>query len=109
MTDKGTHFLAQIVQEVSNSLGIKIITSSYHPVANILCERRNAVITVSLKKINQNNPAEWPGYVPSVQFTLNTTVNQSTHYSPYFLVYREKAQRPVDVILGIEETPVPSY
>ena len=105
MTDKGTHFLAQIVQEVSNSLGIKIITSSYHPVANVLCERRNAVITVSLKKIIQNNPAEWPGYVPSVQFTLNTTLNQSTHYSPYFLVYRKKAQRPIDVVLATGLAP----
>ena len=109
VTDKGSNFLAQIVQELSHSLGIKrVTTSSYHPAANSLCERRNAVITSSLKKIIQNNPADWPGYLSSVQFALNTTVNQSTHYSPYFLVYGRKAKRPIDVVLAIEETPVPS-
>ena len=109
VTDKGTNFLAQIVKELAESLRIqRITTSSYHPQANGLCERRNAVIVGALKKMVQNNPAEWPSYLPSIQFAINTTLCSSTRYSPYYLVYGRAALRPIDIVLSLEETPVSS-
>ena len=50
LTDQGTQFMAECVQEVSRLLAIKGLTSTpYHPICNGLVERWNRTLNSMLK------------------------------------------------------------
>ena len=53
-----------------------------------------------LRTLPQEKKKKWPKYLPQVLYAYNTTDHQSTGYSPYELMFGQKAQLPVDFLLG---------
>jgi transposase InsO family protein len=102
ITDNGTNFTSGEFQEFAKGLGIKIkYASVVHPKSNGQVEKANGLICAGQKKrllrpLKRAADA-WVKELPSVLWSLRTTPNSSTGYTPFFLLFRAEAVLPTDV------------
>ena len=68
-----------------------------HRQTNGQVERINGVIGDGLKKRLTGAAGAWVEELPSVLWSLRTTPNRSTQYTPFFLVHGAEAVLPADV------------
>ena len=70
LTDQGTQFMSECMQEVSR-LSIKGLTSMpYRPICNGLVERWNGTLKSMLKRLCQDPPKQWHRLVNPVLFSF---------------------------------------
>ena len=69
LTDQGTQFMSECMQEVSSLLSIKGLTSTpYHPICNGLVEKCNGTLKSMLKRLCQDQPKQWHKMINPVLF-----------------------------------------
>ena len=102
ITDNGTNLSKGAMKEFFQREHIRLDVSSVaHPQSNGQAERSNQEILrgikprlmVSLKRA----PGCWVEELPSVLWSINTTPNRSTGYTPFFMVYGAEAVLPSDI------------
>ena len=99
-SDRGKNFMAEVVKLVSNVLGTKQShTSGYVPWANGGVERFNRTLKSMLAKVIDSNQSDWDKHLLPVVYAYNTTIQDSTGFSPFFLQFGRAPQLPVDVLL----------
>jgi transposase InsO family protein len=103
ITDNGSNFaegpFARYCEEVEIPLDI---VSVAHPCTNGQVERSNGLVLFNIKP-RLIEPLEktlgcWLDELPIVLWSLRTTPNRSTGYTPFFLVYGAEVVLPTDVI-----------
>ena len=75
------------------------VTSAYHPQANGLDERLNQTLKAALQKLVNDNHDDWDQLIDNVLFAYRTSKQDSTKYTPFFLMYGREAKLPIDVEL----------
>lgn len=105
ITENGTNFTGKKFQDFAEEYDIKIDWASVgHPRTNGQVENANGMILQGLKPriFDQLNKfaGRWVEELPSVPWSLRTTPNQSTGYTPFFLTYRAKAMLPSELDNG---------
>ena len=77
------------------------VASVAHPESNGQVERANALVLSGIKpqliEPLQRTPGCWLDELPAVLWSLRTTPNRSTGYTPFFLVYGAEAVLPADI------------
>jgi predicted aspartyl protease len=97
LTDRGKNFNSQLVKELCKFMGIhKKNTTSYHPQTDALPERFNSTLVNMLAKFVSDNQKDWDVYLSHVTFAYNTSNQESTGDSPYFLMYGREPILPLD-------------
>jgi transposase InsO family protein len=82
-SDQGPNFESMIIREVSNILGIvKTRTTGYHPQGDGQVERFMRTLQSAVSKFVQENHRDWVQYLPMIQFAYNTSVQESTKFTP---------------------------
>uniref|UniRef100_A0A3B3Q5E6 Integrase catalytic domain-containing protein n=1 Tax=Paramormyrops kingsleyae TaxID=1676925 RepID=A0A3B3Q5E6_9TELE len=113
VTDQGTAFLSQTLQQVYRLLGIKgIRTTPYHPQTDGLVERYNQTLKSMLKKFVAEDGKDWDRWLPYLMFSYREVPQASTGYSPFELLYGRQVRGPLDVLRDAweqasEPQPVP--
>ena len=102
ITDNGSNFTAAEFQKYCNEVGIKVSYASVsHPQTNGQVEWSNGLITAGLKKRLltplKRAAGAWVEELPSVLWSLRTTPNRSTEFTPFFMVYGANAVLPAEV------------
>jgi transposase InsO family protein len=102
ITDNGTNFTSGEIKEFAKNLGIKIKYASVaHPKSNGQVEKANGLVCTGLKKRLlrplKRAAGTWVEELPSVLWSLRTTPNSSTGYTPFFLLFGAEAVLPTDV------------
>ena len=59
---------------------------AYRPSSNGWVESKNKLVVNMLRYFVQDDPANWPSYVPTTMLALNTAYHRSIGDSPHFLV-----------------------
>ena len=78
--------------ELCKLSGIKCnITSAYHPQSNGLDERFNQTLQRQLLKFVDSEPEQWDLYLDAILFSYRVSQQESTKYSPFFLVHGRQA------------------
>jgi hypothetical protein len=102
ITDNVTNFAQGEFAKWGGRKGIRLdLASVTHPMANGQVERYNGLILSGIRP-RLMEPLErtagcWVEELPSMLWSLRTTPNCSTDYTPFFLVYGSEAVLPADV------------
>jgi transposase InsO family protein len=102
ITDNCTNFTSGEFQEFAKELGIKIKYASVaHPKSNGQVEKANGLVCAGLKKRLlrplKRTADPWVEELLSVLWSLRTTPNSSTSYTPFFLLFGAEAVLPTDL------------
>lgn len=106
VTDQGTAFLSQTLQQVYSLLGIqRIKTTPIHPQTDGLVERYNQTLKTMLKKFMAEDGKDWDCWLPYLLLSYREVPQASTGFSPFQLLYGRQVRGPLDVLRDAWEPP----
>ena len=98
-SDLGKEFTNAILKEICKRLNIEqMYTTPGHPASNGMAERVNRKLLNYLRKYHEKEIA-WEEQLPYAAFALNTTFNESTGYSPFYVIYGNDPVLPYDLVV----------
>ena len=102
ITDNGTNFAEGAFARFCQDKKIRLdVASVSHPASNGQVERSNGLVLSGIKprliEPLQRSAGCWIEELPAVLWSLRTTPNRSTGYTPFFLVYGAEAVLPADI------------
>ena len=62
-----------------------------------------------LATCTKDHPLDWEHHIQPVCMAYNSSVQSSTGYTPFYLMFGRQALLPVDVMYGPIEQPLQSY
>ena len=102
LTDRGTHFNNQMIQELCKNFEIEHkLSSPYHPQTNGLVERFNRTLCETLAKVIEKEN-QWDNFIEEALFAYRTRKQSVTQNTPFFLTYGREAKLPIDRIFEKE-------
>ena len=110
LSDMGTQFLSECLEEVSRLLSIRRLTlSPYHPVCNRLVEKFNGMLKMMLKRLCSKQPRQWHRYINPLLFAYRGVPQESTGFAPFELLYGRTVREPMNILkeLWTEEVDNP--
>ena len=98
---QGRQFEATLLQEICRCLGIhKTHTTPYHLQGDRQVERFNRTLLSMLAKTAKDHPSTWDTFLPKICMAYNTSVQASTGYTPFYLMFGNEARLPVNIMFG---------
>jgi len=103
-SDGGGEFDNEIQSEICRLAGVaKVNTTPYESSSNPV-ERFHRSMHSLLAKVISEHQRDWDSYLAYITFCYNTSVHQSTGYTPYFLMHGMEARWNMDVLLDNHAT-----
>ncbi|UYV75865.1 hypothetical protein LAZ67_13001600 [Cordylochernes scorpioides] len=88
ISDRGSQFTSNLMEEVMKMCKIKhCFTTSYHPQTNGLTEQLNRTLINMLSMYVNTDQKNWDEILPFITHAYNTTIQETTGYSPFFLMF----------------------
>ncbi|MGH0185230.1 UNVERIFIED_CONTAM: hypothetical protein FKN15_017326 [Acipenser sinensis] len=99
LTDHGTNFLSNTLQQVYKLLKIRPIrTSVYHPQTDGLVERFNQTLKAMLRRFVNQEQKHWASLLPYLLFAVREVPQSSTGFSPFELLYGRQPRGILDLL-----------
>ena len=103
ITDHGKCFVAKTVDVALQKLRIKHnLASVGWPRGNALAERVIRTITDMIAMFVSPTQEDWDAILPALTFAYNSSQQQSTGKTPFFLLYGREPRLPIDTVTGAE-------
>jgi transposase InsO family protein len=105
ITDNGSQFTGRKFLDFCNKYHVRMDWATVaHPQTNGQVERANDMLLQGLKprifdRLNKSG-RKWLQELPSVIWSLRTTLSRATRFTPFFLVYGAEAVLPTDLEYG---------
>ncbi|CAF4740411.1 unnamed protein product, partial [Rotaria socialis] len=97
LTDNGTHFTAQIMNNLFQHLGVTHLYSTvYHPQTNGQIERFNATMDGKIAALCNERRTNWDEVLQYVTFNYNTSIHATTKQTPFEMMHGRQATLPFD-------------
>ncbi|XP_010576473.1 PREDICTED: uncharacterized protein LOC104838433 [Haliaeetus leucocephalus] len=94
-SDRGPHFVAEVVQNVSKILGITWdLYIPWRPQSSGKVERMNQTLKRQISKICQETNLKWPQALPLALLRIRVQPKSGTSVSPYELLYGKPYESP---------------
>ena len=95
ISDRGTHFEANLFREVCAKLGIeKRRVTAFHPSANGAVERQHRRLKEALKSKSENAARNWLKHLPMILLGLRNSISEDTKCSAAQIVYGRQLNIP---------------
>ncbi|GBM45531.1 hypothetical protein AVEN_210255-1 [Araneus ventricosus] len=100
ISDCGRSFLSNLVKDIYHLYQTSdLLTTAYHPQTNSLAERFYKILADILSMYVDVEQRNWDTILPFVTFAYNSAKQNTTGFSPFFLVHGRDIYSPLDVIL----------
>ena len=97
LTDNGTHFTAQMTNDLFNKLGVThLYTTAYHPQTNGQIERFNATMDGKIASLCNERRTDWDEVLQFVTFNYDTSIHATTKITPFEMMHGRQATLPFD-------------
>ena len=94
LSDQGREFLNSVVAELSLICGIeRKVTAAYNPRTNGLTEHFGGTLIAALRKHVENEPTNWPAWLPFILLSYRTRVHSVTQQTPIALLIGKEANQ----------------
>jgi len=88
ISDRGVQFVAGMMRELNNLLGIQMkLSTAYHPQTDRQMERINQELEQYLRVFIDHRQEQWPDWLGTVEFTYNNKIHTATKISPFKVNY----------------------
>lgn len=102
-TDQGRNFDSNLFREMCRLLNVsKTRTSAYHPQSDGLVERFNRTLLSMLTLFVKDNQTNWDTLLPYVMLAYRSSVQATTGFSPYKVMFGREAVLPIDIMLNLD-------
>lgn len=96
---QGKQFESQLVKRICATLQIaKTRTTAYNPQCDGLVERFNRTLEHMLATTLKDSPFDWEERLKKMCMAYNSSVNASTGYTPFYLLFGWEARLPIDLM-----------
>ena len=85
----------------------KTRTTPYHPESDGLVERFNRTLLMMLAMFAGENKDDWDDLLPAVMMAYRSSVQESTGFIPYRLMFGEECTLPMDIGLSRQDPEPP--
>ena len=97
LTDNGTHFTAQLMNNFFQQLGvIHLYSTVYHPQTNGQIERFNATMDGKIAALCNERRTNWDEMLQFVTFNYNSSIHATTKHTPFEMMHGRHATLPFD-------------
>ena len=87
-SNQAGNFESKVIAELCKIAQVqKIRTTPYNPKGNAQCEKFNQTLLNMIGTLDPADKAKWQQWVPTLTHAYNCTRCESTHFSPYYLMY----------------------
>lgn len=108
-SDRGKQFLGNQFHNTARALGIELkFTPSYNPRSNPV-ERSHRTLGAMLKALAQDDPASWERKLPQALFAMRTSKNETTGFSPFFLLFGRDPNSKLDLLFPSPPDPESAF
>ena len=98
-SDQGSNFTSTVFRDVMRELGVKqIMSSAYHPQSQGAIERFHRSLKEMVRTYCGQFPSEWDVAMPFLMFAARDSVNESTGFTPFQLVYSHEVRGPLSMM-----------
>ena len=105
MSDQGTEFCGKVIAAMCSLLGVeKIQTTPYHTQTNGSAERVHQTLQCMIGNLDPEKRKKWPAHIGSIIIAYNSTRSLVTGYSPYYLMFGQRPQLPIDLLFPTRRT-----
>ena len=96
-SDKGGEFTSNLFRDIQRLTGIiPSTTTPWHPQGNGKAERFNRTVCNMLRSLSKEAKKDWKSYLPKIAFAYNSTINKTTKFSPFKLMFGREGRLPID-------------
>jgi hypothetical protein len=101
VTDNGREFANTLVTELTDLLGMQQkFVAPYNSRANGKVENRHKLTQAMVRAYIDEHPQDWDLLLPFFEFAINTSPNEATTYTPFYLHFGRHPIQPMDCLLG---------
>lgn len=94
ITDNGSQFVSRVLRKYLEEIGVRQqFTAPYCPQENPT-ERVNRTIKTMMAQLTGNHHNRWDDHLPEITLAINTSISESTGYSPAYLVQGREPRLP---------------
>jgi len=88
VSDRGVQFIAEIMKELNNLLGIQMkLSIAYYPQTNRQTKRVNQELEQYLRVFINHRQEQWPDWLGTVEFAYNNKIHIATKILPFKVNY----------------------
>ena len=93
--DNATYYVAGEFPKLCQTLGIKAApVTAYHPEANGIAEAKVKALKRLLRSLVKKEHQYWDKFLPYAIFAFNTSYNNQTGFTPFYINHRFEANLP---------------
>lgn len=104
LSDQGPNFESSLVKQLLELTGVKKCrTTPYHAMSNGHCERLNRTLLEMLGTLQPDEKSDWKSHIGPLVHAYNATRHETTHFSPFYLMFGRHPRLPVDLVLNVPQ------
>lgn len=102
ISDRDPRFTSNFWSALMAHLGTSLrMSTAFHPETDGQAERHNRTLQEMLRAfVNSEHQSDWDAYLVPLEFAYNRSINRSTGYSPFYLLYGQQPHVPATLLLA---------
>jgi hypothetical protein len=100
VSDRDPKYTSRFWKALFKTLGTKLnVSTAYHPQSDGQSERTNQTVEVMLRCLCTDYGTDWADKLSRVQFSINSSISESTQFSPAHLLFGYQPRNVMDVFV----------